>query len=336
MTGTEPVVRIGVLGAANISGKAVMLPAAEIDGLEVVAIAARDRQRAAAQADLHGIPAVYDSYADVLAAADVDAVYNPLPISLHREWTIAALEAGKHVLCEKPFASNAKEARSMVEAGRRSDLVVMEAFHWRYHPLASRIEELLASGRIGDVRAIDAGFTAPINAADDVRQSYELSGGALMDLGCYPLQWVRFAARCLGATTEPRLLSAVMTAGRPDVDVLTEISLSVLGDVRAEVRTAMDDTAVFGAWLNVHGSTGSLRVQNPLAPHVQHELILETSAGEQREQVSGLTTYHHQLLAFRDGVLGTGEILTGGNDAIANMELIDAAYTDAGFPLRGH
>src|SRR3954470_6462364 len=139
--------RIGVLGAARIAPLALLRPAARVDGVEVAAIAARDHARAAAMATKFGVPKAYGSYAEVLDDPDIDAVYVPLPNGLHAEWTTRAIEAGKHVLCEKPFTANATEAEAVAESAAGSGRVVMEAFHYRYHPMARRIEQLLHEER---------------------------------------------------------------------------------------------------------------------------------------------------------------------------------------------
>jgi len=323
-------VRIGVLGAAKISQNALFAPAADTDGVEVHAIAARSRERAEAQASEVGIPVVHDSYEALLADDEVDAVYNPLPISLHKEWTIAALDAGKHVLCEKPFASNAEEAREMVAAGQRCERELMEAFHWRYHPLAARISEIVHGGELGRLLYVDSGFTVPVPEDDDVRQSWELSGGALMDLGCYPVQWVRFV---MGE--EPRVVSASMDQGRPNVDVRTDIELETSTGVTGQVHTAMTLDRGVVAWLTVQGIDGAMMVENPIAPHRGHRIELTFDDETTHEDVEGLTTYHYQLEAFRDAIVDGAPFPTGGQDAIANMELIDAAYRAAGLPVRG-
>lgn len=342
--------RIGVLGAAKISPPALLTPALETEGVEVVAIAARSRSRAQAQADEFGIERVYDTYDEVLADPDVDAIYNPLPIVSHLEWGLKALAAGKHLLQEKPLTSNAAEARSLVEAADAAGLVMMEAFHWRFHPLAERLRELLHERVIGDLTSVEAAFSVPIDPTDDVRHAYELSGGALMDLGCYPAQWVRFA---VGA--EPEVVSATMVQGRPGTDIITDIELRwpATGD-RAEItgaiHTAMDADAQRRADLDIVGTLGRIHVVNPIAPHHGHRLTVTIDEGkhserehgerthgerEHSEEVEGRTTYHHQLEAFRDAVLHGGPRLTGGQDSIATMELIDAAYLSAGLPLRG-
>ncbi len=326
---TSPL-RIGVLGAAKISPPALFDPARETDDVVVVAIASRDRGRAQTQADEFGIERVYDSYDAVINDPEIDAVYNPLPIVSHREWGVKALQAGKHLLQEKPLTSNADEARTLVAAADAAGLVMMEAFHWRFHPLAARLRAILDEGVIGDIVSVSASFSTPIDPTDDVRHAYELSGGALMDLGCYPAQWVRFI---VGA--EPEVVSATMVEGRPNTDVITDIELAWPGGITGKIHTAMDATAVAGAELDVLGTHGRLHVLNPIAPHRGHLVTVDVGDNSHTEVVEGLTTYHHQLAAFRDAVLNGGPRLTGGQDSIATMELIDAAYRAAGFPLRG-
>ncbi len=326
---TEPL-RLGVLGAANISGKALYHPVSTNDRVDVVAIAARDRARAEAHAAQHGVAHVEDDYAAVLARDDIDAVFNPLAISLHHPWTLAALEAGKHVLCEKPFASNADQAVEMVAAADRTGLVLVEAFHWRYHPLAARIDELV--DLIGGAELIEATFNAAIPESDEVRRSWELSGGALMDLGCYPVQWARFAAGREPIEVEARMCPDT-AAGRELVDVETHIDLDFGDGCTGSVHTRMD--AGFEAWLTVTGPRGWLRVVNPLAPHMGHSVEHDLGDGPVFETVDGLTTYQHQMEAFVAAVCDGESPPTGGQDSIDTMRIIDRAYISAGLPPRG-
>src|SRR5947209_5075309 len=177
--------RIGCLGAARIAPAALSKPARGDDEVEATAVAARDASRARAFAAKHGVPVVHDSYEALLADPDVDAIYNPLPNGLHGLWTLRALEAGKHVLCEKPFTANAAEAVLVADAAKASGLMVMEAFHWRYHPMAARMLEVIASGDLGDVRRVEAALCFPLPLFNDIRYQLDLAGGALMDAGCY-------------------------------------------------------------------------------------------------------------------------------------------------------
>ena len=188
----------------------------------MVAVAARDRSRAEAFASKHGIPKVCDSYAALIADPDVDAIYNPLPNGLHAEWTIAALEAGKHVLCEKPFTANAKEAEAVAAVATRTGLVVMEAFHYRYHPLARRMREIVESGELGTIRRVETALCFPLPKFSDIRYQYDLAGGATMDVGTYTVHM----ARLLGCE-EPEVVSATAKLRTPDVDRAMRAELSV-------------------------------------------------------------------------------------------------------------
>ena len=155
-------VRFGVLGAARIVPKALIQPASEVSDAQVVAIAARDPARARQFATLNGIPRICPTYLDLVNAPEIDAIYIALPNSMHCEWSIRALRSGKHVLCEKPIASNAVEAVMMAQAAHEAGLVLSEGFHYLYHPLAARVRNLIREGEIGDLVRIEAEFSAPI------------------------------------------------------------------------------------------------------------------------------------------------------------------------------
>src|SRR5689334_10727995 len=189
---TNTPIRIGVLGAAAIVPSALTGPAREVPEVQVTALAARDPKRAEAFARKHRIPKVHRTYDDLLADPQIDAIYNPLPNGLHAEWTIKALRAGKHVLCEKPFSSNANEAEKMAAAAKETGRVLSEAFAYRYHPLTTHMKDLLANGALGRIQSIEARFCFLLPAPSNIRYNYALAGGALMDAGCYPLSLVRF------------------------------------------------------------------------------------------------------------------------------------------------
>jgi predicted dehydrogenase len=322
--------RLGVLGAAKITPDALIKPAAASERAEVVAIAARDPARAGAFAREHGIARVDESYEALIRNPDIDAVYNPLPASLHAEWTLAALECGKHVLCEKPFAANAAEAERMVAAAKASDLVLLEAFHYRYHPLADRILEVIASGVLGDLRELEAAFCISIEDPQDIRYDLSLGGGATMDMGCYPIHWCRTAAG-----SEPEVLYAEAREEPAGIDVSMTAGLRFPGKVRCKVHCSMAAGVGFQAFLQVNGSEGQLRADNPLAPHFGHRLRVRVGEKETSEMVEGRTTYDHQLEAFAAAVLDGEQQPTGGRDGIANMRVIDAVYRAAGMQPRG-
>jgi predicted dehydrogenase len=320
--------RFGALGAARITPPALCDAARKTPGVVVRAVAARDRARAEEFAAKHGIPVVLGSYEDLVASPEVDCVYNALPNSLHCEWTIRALRAGKHVLCEKPFASNAAEAERMRAAARETGRRLVEAFHWRYHPLAARVRELLDGGAIGRIQRVEAVFTVRLPPTD-IRFDYALAGGALMDLGCYTVSFARFVAG------EPEVISAEIEQGPPNVDVDTRAELRVPGGVTGSVYCSMKADKRFRAAVDVTGERGALQVTNPLAPHFGHEIKLTVGDAVQTEKVEGEATYVHQLRAFADHVRKGVPVPTDPDDAVANMRVIDAIYRAAGLPVRG-
>ena len=325
-------VRIGTLGAARITPMALIRPARAVEGTEVVAVAARDRSRADTFAKKHGIPTVHESYDDLLADPDVDAVYNPLPNGLHAEWTAKALEAGKHVLCEKPFTSNAAEAREVAGVAERTGQKLMEAFHWRYHPLAARVLEIIEAGEIGAVRHIEAAMCFPLVMLGDIRWRWDLAGGALMDAGCYPVSFVRHMGHALG---EPEVVSArSRTFRHPQIDRRTDADLRFPGGETATITASMLSHSLVRLSGRVVGNAGEIRVRNPFTPQFFHKLWVTTPSGRRTERVSREPTYNFQLRAFRDLVLEGAEVPTPPADAIANMAVIDAIYESAGLQVR--
>ncbi len=322
--------RIGVLGAARITPTALIKPAAAVDGVTVAAVAARDRSRASAFARRHGIPVVHDSYAALIADPSIDAIYNPLPNGLHASWTIAALQAGKHVLGEKPFTANASEARSVAAAA--GSLTVMEAFHYRYHPLARRLAEIVHSGEIGTVTQVKTAMCFPLPRFGDIRYNFGLAGGALMDAGCYAVHCLRLT----GPGTPTVVSASAKTLRRdPRVDRAMQISLSFPGGATGHVTTSMWSSALLKLTAHVTGTLGSVRVVNFVAPQYFHHFTVRTGGVTRRERFSKTPTYTYQLQAFADAVRGEDTNLTPPSDSIATMELIDAAYLAAGLPVRG-
>lgn len=326
---TRPL-RFGVLGAAKIAPRALIEPAKQGTEATVDAVAARDPERAAAFASEHGIPRVVRDYAALVQDPDIDVIYNPLPMNLHAEWTIAALRAGKDVLCEKPFAANAVEAERMVEVAAETGRLLVEAYHYRYHPLFLRVLDIVQSGQLGTLQHMEGVFKVAIKDRLDLRHMYETAGGATMDLGCYPLHWMRQVA---GA--EPRVLNARAEQGARHVDVTMTAELSFPGGLTGHMVTSMADHEPFNTYLRVEGSSGTLQVTNPLAPHNGHDLELTLDGKTSSEKVEGFTTYRHQLIAFVDAVHTGKKLPTMGDDAINTMKLIDSVYRAAGLPVRG-
>jgi predicted dehydrogenase len=325
--------RIGTLGAARITPHALIRPARDIEGTEVAAVAARDPERARAFATKHGIGRVHDSYDALLADPDIDVVYNPLPNSLHAEWTIKALEAGKHVLCEKPFTSNADEAEAVAAVADRTGLVVMEAFHYRYHPLAARMRELVTSGALGRVRHVETWMCVPLWVKGDIRYRLDLAGGATMDVGAYSVHMLRL----LGGS-EPEVVSAKAKLSSPGVDRAMRAEVRFPEGHTGRMTCSMFSSSVFRIAARVTGDKGQMRVLNPVGAHYFHRLTVRSNdgGGTSRERVGAGTgtTYHHQLRAFAAAVTDGGPVLTPPSDAIATMRVIDAVYRAAGMQPR--
>ena len=326
-------VRLGLIAASRIAKPAVVDPAAGVDGVELVAVAARDLDRARRAADEWKIPTAFGSYGELIESPDVDAVYIGTPASYHRQPAIAAIEAGKHVLCEKPFAANADDARAIADAARASDVVVMEAFHWRYHPYVPQIRSVLDSGVLGRIDRIEAVFDIPDGriGRDDIRWNLAIGGGATMDLGCYSIQWARFAAG-----SDPEVVSAEAVCPVPGVDGSLVAELRWPSGVTGSVGSSMIATSdAVVAYLHVIGELGTMRASNPLAPQNGGSLLtIETADGTTEHEVDRSATYHHQLVAFREAIVNGAAFPTTADDGVRNMEIVDACYRAAGLEPR--
>jgi predicted dehydrogenase len=253
-----------VLGAARIVPAALIKPAAGVPQATVTAIAARDPHRARRFAAKHRIPTVHDSYQAVLDDPDIDAIYNPLPNALHAPWTLKAIAAGKHVLCEKPFTSNAIEARAVAEAAATSGLVVMEAFHYRRHPLAARMREICTSGELGTIGSVDVAMCFPLPRFSDIRYSYPLGGGAMMDAGCYTINCLRLLGNGL-----PEVVTAHATRHGPDIDRAMTAQLRFPDGAEGRITASMWSRRLLDISVRVVGDRGELRVRNFIAPHIE-------------------------------------------------------------------
>jgi len=328
---------MGILGAARIAPMALVRPAREVAGVDVTAVAARDPEKARRFAARQGVPRVLDSYEALLADPELDAVYNPLPNGLHCEWTIRALRAGKHVLCEKPIAANADEAVRMAEAARETGRTLVEAFHWRYHPLAERMRATIAGGELGRVRRLEAWFCFPMLFPNDIRWRWDLAGGSLMDAGCYTVSMLRHLAAADPAlpASEPEVTSARAWLRSPQVDRRVEAELRWPDGRTGRLVCGLLTGTLLRSSLRVTGDAGEMRVLNPLAPQFGNWLRVRGARGRRSERVRGESTYTHQLRAFAAAVRTGAPVPTGPDDAVANMRVIDAAYRAAGLRPRG-
>jgi predicted dehydrogenase len=323
-------IRIGLLGASKIGPKAIIHPAHAREDCIVQAVASRSETRARAYAAEHGIPHIETSYEALIARDDIDLIYNALPPSLHCELTILAAQHGKAVLCEKPFAMNADEARQMVEAADAAGTVLIEAYHYRFHPSFLKFEQEIKSGKIGEIEQISGVFDVHIlNRDGELRYIPELGGGALMDLGCYPLH----AMRTLTGHG-PKIVDAMHGRAENGVAIASWAEMN-LGNTLAYLECNMGRDAVYDNSIHVIGSEGVAKLTGFVhpyrwGPHTGFDIYVEVDGV--REVTTLLnspeswkrSTYDYQLDHVVRVMAGEAEPLTGGSDAIATMSAIDA------------
>lgn len=320
-------IKIGCLGTARIAEKALITPATFLPGVIIAGIASRTADTAEAFAAQHAIERAYSSYEAMIADPDIDLVYNPLPINLHAEWTIRALDAGKHVLCEKPFAMNWVEAEEMLAAAQRSGRRLIEAFHYRYHPGFIRLLELVRGGLIGEVRRVTARFTVPIanRHGTEIRHLPETGGGAFMDLGCYPLHWARSV---IGREPVSFHSRADLTPLGVDETMIADLRFE--GGSAASLYASMAEHQTFEARLYVEGTAGHFDFENPLAPQLGSRLTVTREGQVEAIPVSREVTYNVQLRTVIDAITEGLPLPTEGADTLAQQTALDEIYASAG------
>jgi predicted dehydrogenase len=317
--------RWGILGTARIAVTQVVPAIQQSLRGAVVAVASRDDVRARSVASALGIPAAYGAYEALLASSEVDAVYIPLPNHLHAEWTIAAARAGKHVLCEKPLALNAAQAQEMVDAAERAGVTLMEAFMYRFHPTWLKVRDLIATGAIGEVRCIHSWFSYRNEDPRNIRNIPRYGGGALMDIGCYPVS----VARMIFGGQPTAIHAASRRHPQFGTDMLTTALLE-FGDRHATFTCST--VAEPSQSVRVLGTTGAIDV--PIPYNIPHDLRTEVHliAGGNPPVAPGMTPftfapanqYGLQTDAFAEAVLDGRPLTPGPRDAIDNMSVIDA------------
>ena len=320
--------RIGILGASRFAPMTLINPAKGNDEVLVAAVADRDAAHAREFAAKHGIATVHDSHEALIADRDLDAVYIVLPNSLHGRWTKAALAAGKHVLCEKPFTANAAEAREIAELAASSDRVVMAAMQYRYHPLTLRAEEIIGAGDAGADASANVCVLLPKGSNTNV-YDYALAGGATMDAGSYAVDMLR----TFGGST-PQVASARAALSGPQLDRAMTAEFRFGAGHTGRIRCALWSRDLFRASAKVVGDRGELRWLAPATPHLFHRLSVRSADSTRTERFPGRSSFDYQLDAFAAAVLRGEPVKTTPADAIENHTVIDAVYGAAGLALR--
>jgi D-xylose 1-dehydrogenase (NADP+, D-xylono-1,5-lactone-forming) len=318
-------VRWGIISTASISERAFIPALRQTQRGTLVGVASRDRNRAEAFAQKHDIPVVFDDYASLLQSDQIDAVYNPLPNSMHAEWTIAAAENGKHVFCEKPLAVNPAQAQTMVDACKKAGVVFFEAFVFLYHPQTLRLRQILDSGRIGKLIQVEAHQGANIfyrpNIEQNIRLSKELVGGALMDMGCYPITFARFAFG-----EEPLAVQAdCYIHPKYEVDTRDALILSFPGDRTAALQTSFHSDGGQSAIL--FGEDGYIEVSNPYHPPAQSRFVVHSGNQTETHQFdTGVLPFAPAIEHFQDVILDGVEPIITAQNATGTLAVINAAW----------
>lgn len=330
--GVGGTVRFGVLGAARIAPFSLFKQVSAVKGVEVSGVAEEYQSYGAtlAYAQKHGIPKVYRRFDALMSDPSIDAVYLALPTSLHATQALACIAAGKHLLCEKPLACNAEEARRIDAAATESGLVAAEAMHSLHHPLVARLRSILAEGEIGEIEHAEVGFSAFIPKRD-FRFDYELGGGVMLDMGCYPVAFLRSV---LG--TEPIIRSARAELVAPKVDGTMETTLEFPNAPDVRLFVAMRSLRrPLEVRMRFVGTRGRVDLLNFIKPEVYHRLVIRTETGRRVERVPGGSTYAAQLAAFVASIRHGAPIRTTTADAVGTLTVIDAVYEKAGLRPRG-
>jgi xylose dehydrogenase (NAD/NADP) len=318
--------RLGLLSTARINRR-ILPPARESELVEVVAVASRDAGRGSVYAEQNAIARAHEGYEALLADPQVDAVYIPLPNSLHVEWTQRALEAGKHVLCEKPLTDEPDDAEALFDLAERKGLLLAEAFMYRHNPQTRRVEELVREGAIGRLQLVRTSFSFPVEGAENIRLDPALDGGSLLDLGTYCVSGARLLAG------EPESVLGRLVVGPTGVDDLFTGSLVFPEGVHAvfDCGLRMPNRAT----LEAVGTEGSLFVDDPWLCR-RPGIELRRGDGVERIPVEPADSYRLELDDFARAVAGEGEPLLGREDAVAQARVLSALRRSAvqSIPLR--
>ena len=312
-------VKWGILSTARINGL-FLAGARQSPDVAIVAVASRDASRAEGYAREQGIERAHGSYEALLDDPDVEVVYISLPNSMHVDWTVRALEAGKHVLCEKPLSRRPEDVKRAFDTAEHHSRLLMEAFMYRHNPQTLRLVELIRSGAVGRLRLVRGAFSFAASQPANIRLSTELEGGALMDVGCYCLSGVRLIAG------EPERVSAEQVIGGDGVDVVFAATMRCPDEVVAHFDAGL--ALATRDELEVVGEHGSLFLDDPW--HCRTPLIeLRRDQGVERIEVPGADSYRLEAENFSAAVRGKATPLLGRDDALGQARAIEALYEAA-------
>jgi predicted dehydrogenase len=326
-------VAIGILGTGNIAARSMIAPAPHVPEVSIVSVASRDPAKAAEYARANAIPR-HTGYDGLLADPGVEVVYITLPNSMHAEWSIRALQAGKHVLCEKPMASNESEARAVAAAVERTGRVYLEAFHYPYHPFAKRVRDLLDTKVLGRIVGASASFQIPSERLlpGNIRLDYSLGGGALMDAGCYAVHALR---HLLGEPKAVLEAFADTEPASPQVDLRMQAKLEFPTDRVGTIHASFLAEERADVAIVIEGERGRLAIESLYVPQWGGSLRLDWNGRMFEERADPTPSYVFQLRELVRCVRNGAPVLTSAEDGVLNMRAMDAIYRSAGLQLRG-
>jgi len=316
-------VKWGLLSTALIN-EAILRGAAATEDADVIAVASRDEVRARSYADEHGLERSYGSYEGLLADPDVEAVYISLPNSLHVEWTLNALEAGKHVLVEKPFSKHPDQVEEAFDRAEAAGLVLSEGFMWRHHPQARRLTELIDADVAGRVRVVRTAFAfdlATERGTGDTRFDPALDGGALMDVGCYCISGLRLVAG------EPERARGEQVIGPSGVDVVFTGALAFADGVVGHFDCGF--IVPRRAMLEVVGEEATILIPDPFTPRIPGLEVLRPGAEPEKIAIEPTNSYRLELENVSAAIRGEAPLLLGRDDAISQARTIEELYRSA-------
>ena len=320
-------IKWGVLGCAGIAIRALIPAITSCQNAELYALASRDEDKARRIAGEHNAEKAYGSYGALLDDPEVDAVYIPLPNSMHAEWTIKAAASGKHILCEKPLAINVKECQEMIDACRGNGVKLMEAFMYLFHPQNVKVKELIEGGAIGGVKLVRASFSSKITDLNNIRLSQDLGGGAMMDLGCYTINVSRFMT-----ASEPEEVYANVQFGQE-----SKVDESAAGLLKFPDGVQAQFDCSFRTGRRNHyeivGEEGTIQVPSSFVPGtIDTKIIITDMRNTNTETITipGIDQYKLEVEHFSHCVITDSESMYGDSDALANMSVIEAVYRSGG------
>ncbi len=324
---------VGILGTSMISRNGLIIPADSLQNIVIDSIGSRNLIKSLIFSKKYNIPKYCKGYDKLIADPEIDIIYNSLPNGLHTEWNIKSIRSKKHVICEKPIASNSNEALKIKKEFENNKVLLMEAFHYRYHPLFHRINEIIKNDELGKIQDISAKCLINIRRKSDIRYNFDLGGGSLLDVGCYAINITRTLIK-----EEPKIDSAYADIFKDQIDTFFHGELYFPSGIKGIIESSLANEKKTGSELKIKGNRGTLSCSAPFSPYggvIDLRLKNKKSKIEKLITSKQKSTYYFQLVSFLQSINDKKKIETNINDAVKNLKVIDELYKKAGLKPRG-